>query len=257
MHIPKKEYDIYAKLSKGNLTKLDMSICRNTKIYIFIPLYLNESIDLLNSSSEYYNDLCYTTTSKYGTGITLKDRKNEFIEGNKTVCQDDCVFSDYDYNIQRVKCNCEVQESSSSFDLIKINITKLYDNFKNIKNFANLNFLNCYQKLFTKQGLFYNIGSYILICIIIFHRVCISVFFLKQFPLLQKKISDIIFEIKNLELIKNKKCNEIENEENIKDNENDNDSDKREAIDFSKKIKKLKKKEKEKKINNNSKRNIC
>ena len=73
-------------------------------------------------------------------------------------------------------------------------------------------------------------------------------FFLKQFPLLQKKISDFIFEIKNLELIKNKKCNEIENEENIKDNENDNDSDKREAIDFSKKIKKLKKKKKKKKL---------
>ena len=38
------------------------------------------------------------TTSKDGTDISLKDRQKEFIEGNKTICQDECNLYDYDYN---------------------------------------------------------------------------------------------------------------------------------------------------------------
>ena len=35
------------------------------------------------------------TTLENGTDIPLKDRRNEFIIQNRTVCQDDCFFSDY------------------------------------------------------------------------------------------------------------------------------------------------------------------
>ena len=78
---------------------------------------------ILNSSSGYYNDICYTTISESGTDIALKNRKNEYI--NKTVCQDDCEFSGYDYSKQKAKYSCNVKESSLSFDAIKINKTKL------------------------------------------------------------------------------------------------------------------------------------
>ena len=55
-------------------------------------------IILINSSSEYYNDICYSTKSESGTDITLKDRKTEFVEGNKTLCQEECGFHDYDHD---------------------------------------------------------------------------------------------------------------------------------------------------------------
>ena len=38
-----------------------------------------ENIDKYNSSSGYYNDMCYITSSYYGTDISLKDRRNDFI----------------------------------------------------------------------------------------------------------------------------------------------------------------------------------
>ena len=98
MNIPKVEYDIYSKLSGTKLEKLNISICDNSKISLLIPLIITENLDILDSKSEYYNDICYTTTSESGTDITLKDRKNEYIDCNKMICQDNCEFSGYNKN---------------------------------------------------------------------------------------------------------------------------------------------------------------
>ena len=99
--IPKVEYDIYSKLNDSNLIKLDKLVCSNVKINIDVPIKLTESLDILNSSSGYYNDICYSATSDSGTDISLKDRKDNYINGNKAVCQDDCDFSEYFYDIQK------------------------------------------------------------------------------------------------------------------------------------------------------------
>ena len=125
MKIPKVEYDVYSKINGSNLVKLNLSYCSNSKVDISVPTIITESIDKLNSSSGYYNDICYTTTSESGTDIILNDRKTEFVEGNKTVCQDNCLFSQYDENIKKAKCSCDVVESSSSFSKFNINKTKL------------------------------------------------------------------------------------------------------------------------------------
>ena len=106
MKIPKIEYDVYCALFGTNLIKLNLTVCKNTKISISIPMIITEDIDKLNSSSGYYNDICYTTTSEDGTDIILKDRKKDFINNNKTVCQDDCQFSKYDSEKMKVKCTC-------------------------------------------------------------------------------------------------------------------------------------------------------
>ena len=126
MKIPKVEYDVYGKLNSSNLIKLNLTHCPNSKVDISVPMEINEDIDKLNSSSGYYNDICYTTTSDSGTDIILNDRKTEFVEGNKTVCQENCLFSEYDNKIKKAKCKCDIQESSSSFSNININKTKLF-----------------------------------------------------------------------------------------------------------------------------------
>ena len=131
MKIPKIEYEVYSKLSGNKLQKLDLSICKNYKISIEIPIEISksENLDILNSSSGYYNDICYTTTSVNGTDISLKDRKNEFIADNKTVCQEECDFINYDYNINKANCSCSIKSASSSFADININKTKLLNSF--------------------------------------------------------------------------------------------------------------------------------
>ena len=125
MKISKTEYDVYSKLSGASFINLNLSVCKNSKISLSVPIIITENIDILNSSSGYYNDICYTTTSESGTDISLKDRKNEFISQNRTTCQDGCDFSEYDYTTKSAKCSCNVKESSSSIANIIINKNKL------------------------------------------------------------------------------------------------------------------------------------
>ena len=172
MKIPKIEYDVYYKLN-GSLSILNLFYCKDIKADLFIPVEINESIDILNSSSGYYNDICYTTNSNSGTDISLKDRKNDFIKYNKTVCQDDCIFSDYDFDTQKAKCTCEVKGSSSSYEFMNINKTKLLNNFIDIKKIANIELFVCYKQLFSFKGIKRNIGCFTVIFVIIFHFICI------------------------------------------------------------------------------------
>ena len=144
-------------------------------------------MDIFNSSSKYYNDICYTTTSEDGTDILLKDRQKEFIDKDKIICQEDCDFSEYNYDSLEAKCSCQVKESSKSFVDMNINKNKLLENFKNIKNFLNFNFLVCYKKLFNKNGIINNIGCYIILAIIIFHIISIFILSGIQFSSLKKK----------------------------------------------------------------------
>ena len=183
MKIPKVEYDVYCKLSGNNLIKLNLSFCENTKISLSIPIEITESLDKLNSSSGYYNDICYIATSENGTDISLEDRKKEYINGNKMVCQDDCDFSEYDSNIKKAKCLCKPKESSTSFIDMKINKTRLFESFTDIKNKVNISLMKCYKVLFSKKGIISNISNYIIIFIYCFFafsdklRTCFLNFF--------------------------------------------------------------------------------
>ena len=169
MKIPKVEYDIYARLNGSNLVKLNLSICKNSRLSLSVPVLISESLEKLDTNSAYYNDICYIATSGSGTDISLKDRKNEFIEGNKTICQDDCDFKEYDFINQKAKCSCKVKESPKSILDMKINTTKIYENFMNIKNIANINLMACYKVLFRKSDFKNNIASFSILPIIIFY----------------------------------------------------------------------------------------
>ena len=194
MKIPKIEYNIYSKLNGSNLIKLNLSYCTDIKIDLYIPVNLTEDLDKHNSSSGYYNDICYSSSSDTGTDIILSDRKNEFIENNKTICQENCVFTEYNHTINQAKCKCTVQESSKFFSDMKIDKKKLLDNFVNVKNFMNINILFCYNELFSKKGLLKNYGSYSMIVIIITHIIIIIIICAKSYI---NKLKEIIFQISN------------------------------------------------------------
>ena len=196
--ITKVEYDIYSKINNSNLIKLNKLICSNTKANIYVPITLTDNLDIFNSSSGYYNDVCYITPSDSDTDITLKDRKEEFINDNKTVCQDDCVFEQYYYDIHKARCSCKVKESSSSTCDIIIDTKQLIKNFVNVINIANINIMNCYMELFNKKGILHNIGCFIIIPIIIFYIISIFIFYFKQKNELKNKIKEININIDNL-----------------------------------------------------------
>ena len=108
-------------------------------------------------------------------------------------------FAAYNYTNKKAKCSCEVEELSSSFKNRKIDKSKLFDNFIDVKNIANINLLVCYKVLFSKKGLEKNYGFFSLIPKILFHFI-LSILFCtkKQFNKIKQKIIAIKNEIINL-----------------------------------------------------------
>jgi len=223
MKIPKIEYDIYCKLYGTNLIKLNLTVCENNKIDLSIPVKITEDIDKLNGKSGYYNDICYIASDN-GSDISLNDRKNEFMEGNKTICQDDCEFIKYDYINEKAICSCKPKKSPGSFIDMQINKTKLLENFIDIQNIVNTKLLICYKELFSKSWIKTNIAFYIIIPIIIFHLISIVIFYKSQKSKIDDKIKDISFGINNWDLVK-----EYEKEKKrLEKNENNNEVSKNE-----------------------------
>ena len=67
-----------------------------------------------------YIDVCYIASTDNGTDITISDRQKEFVEGNKTIGQDDCDFEAYDDINKKAKCSCKPKESPFSITDMKI-----------------------------------------------------------------------------------------------------------------------------------------
>ena len=197
MKIPKIEYNVYYKENK-NLIELNLNYCKDCRTNLLIPIEINENLDILNSSGGYYNDICYTTKSDSGSDIILKDRKNYFIYNNKTVCQEDCIFTDYNKDTKKAICSCKIKEPSLSSANMNIDINKIMKSFIDIKNIANIALLKCYKKLFSLEDIIKNIGFLMIIPIIIFHLICIIIFYCKLFKKLKKKIKKIISSKKHI-----------------------------------------------------------
>ena len=211
MKTVKVEFDVYRKFSGIHLEKLNLTICGKSKISLYIPIVMNEPLDTLNTNSGYYNDICYTSTSEHGTDIILKDWQRNFIDKDYIICQEDCDFSEYDYNTYIAKCSCNVKETPQSIADMNINKEKLLQNFVNIKNFANFNFLICYKKLFRKESIIYNIGSYIILSIILFHIISIFIFSIRSFTLIKKRIKNIDLRINLSHPVKKQLSKSIKN----------------------------------------------
>ena len=118
-----------------------------------------------------------------------------------TICQEGCEFSDYNNQEFIANCSCKVKEYPLSLADMKINKEKLLENFRNIKNIANLNIILCYKKLFKKAGMINNIGCYLLFGINFFHIITIFIFFISDFSLIKKNINYIILGLSHYQLI--------------------------------------------------------
>ena len=209
MKIPKIEYSVYCKLSGTNLEKLNLSICENAKLFLSVPVSISESLDKFNSSSDYYNDKCYKSKSDSGTDMVLKDRQKEFVEGNKTVCQEECDFSYYDHDSQKANCSCKVQDSENSYANMNINKTKLYENFEdgNDENeISNLGITSC-DILGSKENIESNVGFFLLLIILVLFIIIFIIFCSKGYNSLENKIDEVIHK---------KFKNETKNKNNIK-----------------------------------------
>ena len=67
----------------------------------------------------------------------------------------------------------------------------------------NFNFLVCYKNLFDIEGIVNNIGSYIILTIILFHIITIFFFYNNQFSLIKEEIKDIVSANSNCQIFAN------------------------------------------------------
>ena len=177
------------------------------KVDISIPVNINENnLDKYNKSSDYYNNICSKTTSDNGIDIPLSDRKNNFVENNLTLCEEDCGLVNFNTTTKKAKCSCLVKISLPLIDEIKFDKDKLYKSFTDIKNFANINLLKCYKNVLNFDSIKKNFGAYFYIMLLLLFFICLFLFYFKYYSSLEKIIMKIS-EAKNKIFNKNKKRN--------------------------------------------------
>ena len=183
--IPIVFYEVYNPKTNE---KLNLSYCTN-KIEICYPVQINEDVLFkFNPSDGYYLDICTTYSNEYKTDVILPDRQNEFISNNYSLCEEDCKFKEYDINTKKVRCECFVKLSIPIIEEIKFNKDKLKDDFLHVKNILNIKILKCYKLVFSKNGILYNIGSYILLTTILNNIILSIIFCAKGYKNLYNKI---------------------------------------------------------------------
>ena len=215
LNIPLIGYEILHPLTKE---QLNLTLCKNIDIKLNIPFSINENnLYKHNPNSEYYKDICKTFKSEKGLDTTISTRKKDFNNYNMSLCPNNCEYINYDNKIKKVSCNCEVQTSSSSINSLDdiINKDKLLNNFKDIKSISNIGIIKCYKIVFSKDGLKSNIGSYILLIIILIFILDCILFYKIESKIFFNKIN----AIKSLNNNQINKDNDLKNKYLYKNNE--------------------------------------
>ena len=114
--IPKMKYSCFYPLYGINnaLVELNISICQDEKVKIYNKINITKDINKYDLNSQYYKSICYTSDDdKYD--LILNDRKEIYNNKNLSICQDNCVFLDYDYNNQAALCSCQIKQNNTVF----------------------------------------------------------------------------------------------------------------------------------------------
>ena len=183
------QYEVYEPYNK---TKLDLSICQNTTIDVYVPVVLSEELhnlynelkekgyDLFDENSNFYNDICTPFESPNGTDVSLSDRYNYYFNNNETVCQSNCKFSDYSLESQYLKCECDVSNTEiDTQEVKKFTPNTLYESFYETLKFSNYKVLKCYNLVFNKNVLLRNKGSIIAIIYFILYLLFLCIYSFK------------------------------------------------------------------------------
>ena len=189
--IPVIEYNLYYRNENKTNTKIIMDEYKDKVVYYYLPVNINEKEEFkYNYENNFYNDICYSYSSNDKKDITLYDRKEEFNNLNMSVCENGCIYADYNFSINKVVCECRIKTSMKNYEDIIFN--DAFFHFTNLKMKSNIYILKCAKTLFSKDGIKTNIAFYILSIIIIISIIECIIFFLRGFKLLRRKIDNII-----------------------------------------------------------------
>ena len=222
--IPITEYEIFHPQTKE---KLDLNHCNKFTAKINIPVSINENeIFKYDPNSRYYNDKCFPYTSDKGTDITLNDRKIEYNIKNLSLCEKDCEYIGYDKDKKNSICYCKFKNKFKDLINFQLDKEKLLNKFIDFRSTSNkIQVIKCIKTFFSINGIKKNIGSYILMIILIINGIEAFIFYKKGF----KEIKDIIQIIIESKKKENQKI-VVDNNQQIFNNKNKNIKIKRKKI---------------------------
>jgi len=191
-----------------NNTKLNLSLCNNERFRVNISVNIDEErIYKYDKYSNYYNDICFSYTSENGTDVILVDRRKEFIHNNMSLCERNCDFRGYDRDSKNARCDCEIVVENTNSDTVSESESDddedFFNNFINITSISNIEVLNCYKNIFTKDGLIKNYGNYIILSIILIYVISLLFFIIKGYNNFIDKINIIIKNNNNTDTYSN------------------------------------------------------
>ena len=146
LSIPVIGYEVYDPDTK---TKLNLKFCGEVLIDVDIPVSIDEdNLDKYDPNSQYYNDECYTYTTENGTDILLNDRKEEFIDNNLSLCENNCSYNGYEEETKKALCKCEIKSDDFALSKIFEEENILSNNFTFDDSNSNIKTMKCINTLF-------------------------------------------------------------------------------------------------------------
>ena len=204
------QYEVYNPI---NNKQLNLSICMNTSIDLYIPITLTEKAqnlyedlkksgyDLFNEKDSFYTDICTPYKSDKGTDVLLSDRKNDYYNTSEITCQSNCNYSNYYFDSKYLKCECSVgdQHIIDTIEPEKFNGKMIFKSFYDVLKYSNLKILKCYKLVFDEFSITKNIGSILTIIYYLIYMIFFITYNIKDISSLKIKICNLFSEeIKNI-----------------------------------------------------------
>ena len=213
------QYEVY---NSQTLEQLNLSICDN-KINIYYPIKMEQNekdvyenlnkfgYDYFDINNKFYQDICSTYETKYGTDIILSDRINDIYNKNYS-CPSNCEYSSYSNSLGYLNCECSIENKNITIGEISNLVIKSF-----IFSFNTLNykFIKCYKLVLNLNIFIKNLGNWFLFILFLAYLVFLILYIIKG-------INPLIKEVNNFLEKKKKKQNKIvlNITDNISHNEN-------------------------------------
>ena len=229
------QYEIYESVNK---TRLNLSVCKDIPINVYVPVVLSENLqnlfnelkelgyDLFDINSVFYQDICTPYKSSNGTDVLLSDRVNYYFNNDETQCQSNCQFSDYSMETQDLKCECDVESSEINIEKKQgIGSKSIYKSFYDVLKFSNYKVLKCYKLAFSSTIFKNNKGNILALVYFCIYLIFLLIYFIRGKNELKNDLFKLILDDKinlaNRASINNKNNNNnIFNINNKKNNNN-------------------------------------
>ena len=220
-----------------NKTKLNLSLCSQTSINIYVIYELSPETQALNAQLEklgynmfdindpFYQDICTPYKSSVNTDMLLSDRIYYIYNNGNAHCQPNCYFTGYISGSKYINCTCSISEENNVVEE-KFRPEKLYESFFEILKYSNYKILKCYKLISSNKIIKENIGSIILIIFFVVYLISLLFYIIKGVNPLKNKIK----KLKAKEEENKVYSEEIRINPNIFDNNNKEENNKIEKI---------------------------